>query len=111
MRSPPLLFLILPALAACAGGPVRQPHETQAACVHRLYDYPNRSVPFQTAVSECSPHGPVDLTGDRYYQLLASTLNVSYVTRDPKRDSTIVLTGSRIPQPTSQPAEPALTLR
>ena len=106
-----LPLLALSALAACAVAPARQPHETQAACIHRLYDYPTRSVPFQTAADECKAGGPVDLTGDRYYQLLASTLNVPYVTRDPKRDSTIMLTGSRIPQPTNQPADPTLNLQ
>lgn len=111
MRRLLLLFLAMPALAACATGPVRQPHETQAACIHRLYDYPTRSVLFQTAVGECSGGGPADLTGDRYFQLLASTLNIPYVTHDPRQDRTIVLTGSRIPQPTNQPAEPDLLLR
>ena len=112
MHKPRLLFLILPILAACANEPVRQPHETDARCIHRLYDYPTRSAPFPTAANECKTgRGPVDLTGDRYYQVLASSLNVPYVTRDPKRDSTIMLTGSRIPQPTNRAVDPALSLR
>ena len=110
MRGLPLLVLILPGLAACANGPIRQPGESAAACIHRLYDYPARSAPFQTAVAECSGDGPVDLTGDRYYQLLASSLNVPYTTRDPKGDATIMVTGSRIPQPTNQPVNPELSL-
>ena len=110
MRSLVSLVLTVPMLAACATGPIRQPHETQAGCIHRLYDYPTRLVPFQTAVAECAGHEPVDLTGDRYYQTLASTLNVPYVTHDPKRDSMITLTGSRIPQPTNRPVDPELRL-
>ena len=110
MRHAALLFLLVPAVSACAVGPVRQPHETQDACIHRLYDYPTRSAPFQTAVNACSGGGPVDLTGDAYYQVLASTLNVPYVTHDPKRDGTIMLTGSRIPQPTNRPVDPELSL-
>ncbi len=110
MRNLVSLVLIVPVLAACASGPIRLPHETQAGCIHRLYDYPTRSVPFQTAVAECAGRGPVDLTGDRYYQTLASTLNVPYVTHDPKGDSTITLTGSRIPQPTNRPVDPQLGL-
>ncbi len=110
MRGLPLLVMILTGLAGCANGPIRQPGETQAACVHRLYDYPTRSAPFPTAVGECSGPGPIDLTGDRYYQLLASSLNLPYTTRDPKRDATIIETGSRIPQPTNQPPPPELSL-
>jgi hypothetical protein len=111
MRSSSPMLLILPALAACASPPARAPGETDARCIHRLYDYPTRSVPFQTAANQCSGGGPVDLTGDRYYQLLASTLNVPYVTRDPKRDGTIVVTGSRLAQPTDRPVSPEVRLR
>ncbi|TLU73801.1 hypothetical protein [Lichenicoccus roseus] len=93
------------ALAGCAG-PVR---ETDAACVHRYYDLPNRTMPFQSAVVTCHPEGPIDLTGDRYYQLLASSLNVPYVTRTPAADSRLVVTGSRIAQPTDRPADPQLS--
>lgn len=112
MRIPLLPVLMLPALAACAGGDSpRQPNESAVTCIHRLYDYPARSMPFQTAVNACSDGHPVNLTGDRYYQVLASSLNVPYVTHDPKRDSTIMLTGSRIPQSTSEPVAPQLELR
>ncbi len=98
-------------LGACAAAPVRLPGETDAQCIHRLYDYPNRFEPFPTAASDCAGRRPLDLTGDRYYQELASSLNVPFVSRDPKRDQTIILTGSRLPQPTSEPAPPELQLR
>ena len=111
MRGLSLLLPTLSLLAACANVPVRQPGETQVACIHRLYDYPARSAPFPTAVSACHGDGPADLTGDPYYQLLASSLNVPYTTRDPKRDGTLIVTGSRIPQPTNEPAPPTLDLR
>ncbi len=99
------------ALAGCAGSTGRQPGETAVGCIHRLYDYPDRQEPFQTAASECGGEGPVDLTGDRYFQVLASTLNIPFLTRDPKRDGSITLTGSRVPQSTGEPAPPELSLR
>ncbi len=115
MRSVPPPALMLPilmlALAACAGSTGRQPGETAVRCIHRLYDYPDRQEPFQTAASQCGGDGPVDLTGDRYFQVLASTLNIPWVTRDPARDGSITLTGSRIPQSTAEPAPPELSLR
>ncbi|WP_428375763.1 hypothetical protein [Lichenicoccus sp.] len=97
-------------VAACAA-PGRPVHETDDACVHRYYDYSARTMPFQSAVAECRPDGPIDFTGDRYYQLLASSLNVPYVTRTPEADSRIALTGGRIPQPTDRPADPQLSFR
>ena len=98
-------------LGACASAPVRLAGETDAHCIHRLYDYPNRFEPFPSAASDCAGHRPLDLTGDRYYQELASSLNVPFVSRDPKRDQTIIPTGSRFPQSTSEPAPPELQLR
>lgn len=107
-----LLPLILaPALAACASAPVRVAGETDAQCIHRLYDYPNRTEPFPTAAADCAGGRAPDLTGDRYYQVLASSLNVPFVSRDPKRDQAITLTGSRLPQSTAQPPPPELQLR
>ncbi len=103
--------LLMVALAACAGSTGRQPGETAVRCIHRLYDYPNRQEPFQTAASQCGGDGPVDLTGDRYFQVLASTLNIPWTTRDPKHDGSITLTGSRVPQSTAEPAPPELSLR
>ncbi len=111
LPSVPMLALLMLALFGCAGSTGRQPGETAVRCIHRLYDYPDRQEPFQTAASACGGEGPVDLTGDRYFQVLASTLNVPYVTRDPKRDGSITLTGSRVPQSTDAPAPPELSLR
>ena len=104
-------LILAPALAACAAASTRLAGETDAQCIHRLYDYPNRIEPFPTAAAECAGHGPLDLTGDRYYQVLASSLNVSFVSHDPKNDQVITLTGSRIAQPTSEPPPPQLQLR
>ena len=107
-----LILLALPVLAACSSGGVRVAGETDAGCIHRLYDYPNRAVPFQSAVEECvGDKRPPDLSGDRYYQVLASSLNVPFVNRDPKRDHSIDLTGSRFPQSTDVPPPPQLLLR
>ena len=98
-------------LAGCAGGPVRQPGESDAGCIHRLYDLPNRSQPFQAAAATCTGGRPPDLTGDRYFQVLARSLNQPYVTHDAKGSDGIVLTGSRLSQPTDQPPPPQLLLR
>ena len=98
-------------LAACQAAPEHLPGETDARCIHRLYDYPARTEPFQTAASTCAPGRVVDLTGDRYYQVLATSLNVAYVSHDPPGKDVITLTGSRIGQPTSEPAPPELMLR
>ena len=106
----PMPILLL-GLAACAGSTGRQPGETAVRCMHRLYDYPDRQEPFQVAASQCGGAGPVDLTGDRYFQLLASTLNLPWTSRDAKRDRSITLTGSRVPQSTGEPAPPELLLR
>ncbi len=100
---------VISAVAACTGPATRPAHETDDACVHRYYDLPDRTMPFQSAVAECDPNGPIDFTGDRYYQLLASSLNVPYVTRTPAADSRLAVTGSRIPQPTDRPADPQLS--
>ena len=105
---PPVAALLL---AACAAGPVRLAGETDARCIHRLYDYPNRTEPFPTAAADCAGGRPPDLTGDRYYQVLASSLNIPFVSRDPKRDQAITLTGSRLPQSTAEPPPPELQLR
>ena len=107
-----MLFLVpLAGLSACATGPVKVAGESDVRCIHRLYDYPDRIEPFQTAAADCAGGRPPDLTGDHYYQVLASSLNLPFVAHEPKRDQVITLTGSRIPQPTSQPASPDLTLR
>ncbi len=106
----PLFLCCLLGLASCGATTARPAGESDAGCIHRLYDYPARSEPFQTAASTCAPGRTVDLTGDHYYQLLATSLNVPFVSRDPKRSDTIVLTGSRIPQPTNQVPPPELSL-
>ena len=106
----PLFLCCLLGLASCGATTARPDGESDASCIHRLYDYPARSEPFQTAASTCAPGRTVDLTGDHYYQLLATSLNVPFVSRDPKRSDTIVLTGSRIPQPTNQVPPPELSL-
>ena len=111
--------LILPALsllavcstAACATADVRVAGDTDVSCIHRLYDYPSRAVPFQIAAGECAGNRTVDLTGDRYYQVLARSLNLPFVNHDPQQDHAIALTGSRIPQSTDIPAPPQLSLR
>jgi len=100
---------VLLALAGCASGPVRQPGESQVACIHRLYDLPARIEPFPIAVADCSGGGRADLTGDPYFQTLASRFNLDWYSRDPRRDGSITLTGSRAPQPTTQPPAPELS--
>ena len=111
MRRTFLTLSCLLGLAACQAAPERLPGDTDARCIHRLYDYPVRAEPFQAAASTCAPGRVVDLTGDRYYQELASSLNVAYVSHDPPGKDVITLTGSRIAQPTSEPAPPELRLR
>lgn len=106
-----LILLALPIVTACAASPVRQANESDVRCIHRLYDFPNRSSPFSTAANQCARSRTVDLTGDPYFQLLASSFNVPFIDRNPKHDSSIVLTGSRIPQPTDQPPPPQVSLR
>ena len=107
-----LLFLVpIAGLSACASAPVKLAGESDVRCIHRLYDYPDRIEPFQTAATDCAGGRPPDLTGDPYYQVLASSLNLPFVAHEPKRDQVITLTGSRFPQPTAQPAPPDLTLR
>ncbi len=110
MRRSFLLLCCLPGLASCGAATAHLAGETDAACIHRLYDYPARSEPFQTAANSCAPGRTVDLTGDHYFQLLATSLNVPFNNRDPKRGDSIVLTGSRIPQPTDQVPPPELSL-
>jgi len=105
-------FVFLPLLAlvaGCASGPARQPGESQVACIHRLYDLPARIEPFPIALSECAAGGRADLTGDPYFQTLATRYNLDWTSRDPKRDGSITLTGSRAPQPTTQPPSPELS--
>ncbi len=111
MRRPLLTLSCLLGLASCGAAPTRLAGETDVRCIHRLYDYPARSEPFQTAASTCASGRVVDLTGDHYYQVLATSLNVPFVDHEPKHGNTIVLTGSRIPQPTNQPPPPELQLR
>ena len=106
-----LILLALPLLAACSSADVRVAGDTDVRCIHRLYDYPSRAVPFQIAAGECAGNSTVDLTGDRYYQVLARSLNLPFVNHDPKQDHSIDLTGSRIPQSTDTPAPPQLLLR
>ena len=110
MRRTFLTLSCLSGLAACQAAPERLPGDTDARCIHRLYDYPVRAEPFQAAASTCAPGRVVDLTGDHYYQVLATSLNVPFIDRDPKRGDTIVLTGSRIPQSTRQVPPPELSL-
>ena len=110
MRQPFLFLVCLLGLASCGATAARLAGDTDASCIHRLYDYPARSEPFQAAASTCAPGRTVDLTGDHYYQLLATSLNMPFVNRDPKRGDSIVLTGSRIPQPTDQVPPPELSL-
>lgn len=97
------------ALASCAAGHDRVAGESDAACIHRLYDYPQRTLPFASAVAACAGSRPPDLTGDAYFQKLARTDNIPFEARD--RDRGIVLTGSRLPQPVDAPADPQLRLR
>ena len=110
---PPLFWPLVCSLglASCGTAPTRLAGETDIRCIHRLYDYPARSEPFQAAASTCARGRTVDLTGDRYYQVLATSLNVPFLDRDPKRGDTVVLTGSRVPQPTDQVPPPELRLR
>lgn len=61
-----LILLALPIVTACAASPVRLAHESDVSCIHRLYDFPNRSSPFQSAASQCAGNRTVDLTGDPY---------------------------------------------
>ena len=103
-----LLLFCIPLLASCADSS-RLPHETDVQCIHRFYDLPARSEPFQTAASTCAGDRTVDLTGDRYYQLLASRLNLPFVAHDPKNNRQIVLTGSRLAQPTDEPPPPQIS--
>ncbi len=110
MRHPLPTLCCLLGLASCASAPARVAGDSDARCIHRLYDYPVRAEPFQAAASTCAPGRTVDLTGDRYYQVLATSLNVPFVDHDPKRSDTIVLTGSRIAQPTDQVPPPELSL-
>ena len=105
------LLALAALLSACAPDQPRLPGETDARCIHRLYDYPNRLEPFATAAADCAGRHPLDLTGDRYYQELASSLNIPFVAHEPKRDQVITLTGSRFPQSTSEPPPPELQLR
>ncbi len=103
-----ITLLLTSALAACAAGrtDIRQSDDE---CVHQLYDYPQRAVPFQTAIRECSGSRTIDLTGDPNYQVLASSLNVPFVTREPGGEQ-VTLTGTRLSQPTTEPAPPELHL-
>ncbi len=97
-----------PLLASCANNPVRQAGETDLACIHRLYDHPSRAVPFRTAAAECVGNRSPDLTGARIFQTQASSLNLSFTSRDPHGHDSIALTGSRLDQPTDQPVPPQL---
>lgn len=107
-----LIPFVLPVLAACsAAPPMREAGGSDAACIHRIYDYPTRSAPFPAAVGECAGNRTVDLTGDRYFQALASSFNIPFVSRDPRTSDSIILTGSRFPQPTDLPPPPELSLR
>jgi len=111
VRAVPLslfLFLLLP-LAACSGGNPRTGVSADAECIHRLYDYPLRQMPFQNAAGACAPDHPLDLTGNAYFQQLATSLNVPFVARDKGRP--ITLTGSRLATPSDQLPPPTLQLR
>ncbi len=98
-------------LAGCAGGAVEQAGETDVACIHRLYDFPNRAVPFPSAVAQCAGDRKPDLTGDKPFQLQASTFNIPYVDHDPAGTPGLVVTGSRLPVPTDQPLPPQQQIR
>ncbi len=103
------LFLVVPLLGGCAGTTVASHTSTSdVACIGQLYDLPGRTEPFQVAAAYCAPHRPLNLTGARYYQTLASTLNIPYVSHDKPGSDVIYLTGSRIAQPTDEPAPPEL---
>ena len=110
MRRTLLTLSCLVGLATCQAAPERLPGESDARCIHRLHDFPVRAEPFQAAASTCAPGRVVDLTGGHYYQVLASSLHVAFVDHRPQRSDTIVLTGSRIPQPTDQVPPPELSL-
>ncbi|MCQ8242135.1 hypothetical protein [Rhizosaccharibacter radicis] len=102
------LILLLP-LAACSGADTRTGVSADAQCIHRLYDYPLRQMPFQAAAGSCAPNRPLDLTGDAYFQQLATSLNVPFVAKDKGRP--ITLTGSRLATPSDQLPPPTLQLR
>ena len=103
-------LVLVSASAACSSAPVKQAGESDTACIHRLYDYPTRSEPFAAAAHDCAGDRTVDLTGDPYYQELATSQNIAFVNRTPNRNSSITLTGSRTPQSTRQVAPPELSL-
>ncbi len=105
------LWLILPLLSGCSGASLASHTSTSdVACIGQLYDLPGRTEPFQVAAAFCAPHRPLDLSGARYYQTLASTLNIPYVSHDKPGSDVIYLTGSRIAQPTDVPAPPELSI-
>ena len=95
-----------PAIAA-----ERQAKTTDVACISRLYDLPGRTVTFPVAVSHCAGQRAADLSGEPYYQLLARSFNLPFVSHDRPGKDTIVLTGSLIPVPTNEPAPPELQIR
>ena len=103
--------MIVPLLAGCSGTTAASRASTSdVACIGQLYDLPGRTEPFQVAAAYCAPHRPLDLTGARYYQTLASTLNIPYVSHDRPGSDVIYLTGSRLAQPTDEPAPPELSI-
>ncbi len=105
-------LLVLPALSACSATALdrRQAGVSDVDCISRLYEPPTRVAPFPVAVDSCVGRRPADLTGARYYQVLARSLNLPYVAHDKPGTDFIMLTGSRIPYPTNTPAAPELRL-
>jgi hypothetical protein len=105
----PAVLLAPLLLAACAAGDTRRDHvSADAQCIHHLYDYPQRQMPFQNAAASCSQGHTLDLTGDAYYQQLATSLAVPFTAKDKGRP--ITLTGSRLSQPSDELPPPQLSL-
>ena len=105
------LVVVAGLLGGCsAAGLDREARASDVSCISRLYERPSRVAPFPVAVSACVGARPAVLTGARYYQVLASSYNLPFVSRDRPGSDVITLTGSRIPQSTREPAAPELGL-
>ncbi len=105
--------LLAPFLLLSCSGPepeFAQSGVTQdASCIESYFNAALQALPFPAAVAACTHGRPPDLTGAAYYQLLASTDHIEYVSHDPAQ-LTIGIAGSRIPYPANRPAPPELTL-
>jgi hypothetical protein len=109
LRLVPVL-LAISVLTGCSAAIGERPAGTSdVACISRFYDPPGRSMNFPEAVGACAGRRPADLTGNRYYQLLASSFNLPFVSHDQPGSDVILLTGSRIPVPTNVPPPPELS--